>query len=140
MGGSSSSKSSSANTSTDNSINLNEGGFVATNGSTLNILDGGAVEDAFEFGTTVANQAFDFGGEVVESNENITEDSIQFAENTLKSVSASNAMTVGTLKELAENLKANETSAEQEVNKLLVYGVITLIILALFVLVIKGRK
>lgn len=139
MGGSSSSRGSTSS-STDKSVNLNAGGYVAQNGSSITITDGGAVENALEFGKGVASDAFDFGGMAIDSNENITEDSLQFAEKSLNSIASSNALTVNTLSELAQNLKANETSGAFEVDKALIYGVLALIVLTIIILVMKGKK
>lgn len=139
-GGSSSSKNSNSTKNVDESINLNSGGFVATGGSNINVLDGGAVEGALKFGDSVAENAFSFGGQVIESYEGMAEDSLMFAESSLRSISSSNAMTVGTLKELAENLKAGETSGAFRVDRMMIYSVLGLVVISVLLIAVKGRK
>lgn len=119
-GGSSSNKSSNTTNNVDESINLNQGGFVAQNGS-ITITDSGAIENAFEFGSLAIEQSF------------------EFADNSLAAISKSNTQSVSAVKELAENLKANETSMSQKLDSYLVYGVIALIIIVL-IIILKGRK
>lgn len=120
MGGGSS-KSSNTTRNIDKSINLNEGGIVATEGSNITLTDGGAVESAFEFG------------------ELAFVESMEFADNSLAAISQSNTQNVSAVKQLAENLKANETSTSQKIDKFMMYGVIALIIIVL-IMVLRGKK
>lgn len=119
-GGSSSNKSSNTTNNVDKSVNLNQGGFVAQNGS-ISITDGGSVKSALDFGSMAVEQSF------------------EFADNSLNAVSKSSTQSVEAIKTLAENLKANETSTSQKIDKYMIYGVIALILIVL-VIVLKGRK
>lgn len=139
-GGSSSSKNSNSTKNVDESINLNSGGMVATGGSNISVLDGGAVEGSLRFGDSVAENAFNFGGQVIESYEGMAEDSLMFAESSLRSISSSNAMTVGALKELAENLKAGETGGAFRVDRMMIYSVLGLVVISVLLIAVKGRK
>lgn len=122
MGGGGSSKSSNTTNNIDRSVNLNDGGVVATEGSEINITDGGAVNAAFDFGELALVESF------------------EFADSGLAEISRANTQNVAAVKELSENLKANTTSAAQSMNKLIVYGVIALIIIALIVVLMRGKK
>lgn len=123
-GGSSSNKSSNTTNNIDESVNLNAGGYVAQDGSSINMLDGGAIEDAFNFG----------GLALVES--------MDLAEQNINVLAKSNSQSVDAVKELAENLKANTTETEQTQNKIdnyFIYGFVLLLVILLFV-ALRGKK
>lgn len=95
MGGSSKSR---GNTTTDKSINLNNGGFVTQGGGNITVTDGGAVKAALDFGgemvedlvglgddalrsnAAAVDDALSFGGDVIESFEDMAGDSISLVE------------------------------------------------------------
>ena len=63
------------NTTTDASALAADNSSVALrvgDGSTVNMLDGGAVAAAFNFGGNVAREAFNFGGDALDYGESIT--------------------------------------------------------------------
>ena len=63
------------NTTTDASALAADNNSVALrvgDGSTVSMLDGGAVAAAFNFGGNVAREAFNFGGDALEYGESIT--------------------------------------------------------------------
>lgn len=140
MGGTSGSTSSNDTRNIDESINLNNGGFVAQDGSSVSVLDGGAIGDAFRFGEGVTVEAFGFGSDVIDSYENMAEGSMAFAESTVRSIATSNAMTVSAVKGLAENIKAGETSDGFKVDRAVIYGVVIIAVMLLLVVYLKGKK
>jgi hypothetical protein len=70
MGGSSKSSSQQQTTYIDERIGATDGAIVAREGSTVSVLDGGAIE-----------QAFDFGLESLSSNEQIVLTALEYAAN-----------------------------------------------------------
>ena len=95
MGGGSSKSSGDTVTTTDNSVNLADGGYVAQGGSTINVssTDHGAVEGAFQFGEEAVESALSFGGDALDlgrdaisANTDLTKGALQFGAQNLNSV------------------------------------------------------
>ena len=82
MGGKSSSSSSSTTNYIDERIAATDGAIVAREGSTVSVLDGGAIKEAFQFGTN----ALDANSEIV-----------------LKALDYANDLGLGALKSIGEN-------------------------------------
>jgi len=85
MGGSSSSKTSTSNVTDASTTSVNQGGALAgivgsDNEVNLSILDGGAIESAFDFGENI----LDVNASVVESGFSFAGDSLNFADNALE--------------------------------------------------------
>jgi hypothetical protein len=78
----SSSKSSSAQTtqSTDNRAVLGEGAFQATTGGTVNsyVLDGGAINRAFDSTDKTVDKAFSFGGQAFDFTERTVDRALDY--------------------------------------------------------------
>lgn len=79
MGGSSSSNSSAATNQTDNRRTIAAGG-ISAEGSTVNVLDGGAINAAFEFSKSTVGESFDFA----RSSQGAALDSLNVTSNLVK--------------------------------------------------------
>lgn len=80
IGGGSSSETSSSSTTnqTDNRRTIGAGG-ISAEGSTVNVLDGGAIANAFDFSKTAIAQAFDFGTKNTSKAISFGSDALDFA-------------------------------------------------------------
>lgn len=173
-GGSSRSSSSSRNDSTvDNSntqINDNEGTVLnleRVSGGNITVTDGGAIENAFEFGESALDgidnavnrslstvdstidQAFDFGDIALLDSFNFGRDNLKFSENVLKEsketqqsainlASKSQSEALNKVSELVNNISSGDSARTKQ---LLIAVAIVLLVLGISIfLIIRANK
>lgn len=128
------------NTSTDKSVNLNNGGFVAQGGSTINVTDGGAVSAAFDFGGEVITSYENLADGAVTLVEDVVTDSLSFGRNALSSVTSNNTQMLNQVGKLVEQVKAGEEQDSRRFEMGMVLVLVFVIIAILVFLYAKGRK
>lgn len=128
------------NTSTDKSVNLNNGGFVAQGGSTINVTDGGAVSAAFDFGGEVITSYENLADGAVTLVEDVVTDSLSFGRNALSSVTSNNTQMLNQVGKLVEQVKAGEEQDSRRFEMGMVLVLVFVIIAILVFLYARGKK
>ena len=96
-------------------------------------------ESAFGFGGQALSEAFEFGDNVIESNNGVINQGFDFAESLVNQQTANSNNTTLAINDLAKSLASGGASDANEVSKKAIYALGAVVVAVLLVVLVKGR-